>query len=159
MTNKTNKYEVTPTDRTADSCLTCSRMSINYSKNVAKSGKLFFYKRSTFRAETALQNDTCFVVLKVSDASKRGRSLSARHGPIDTPHSGRQGGGDGPYRLRDRAPFSRFRENMADKYINRWSNLWKFNSRVQNNPLVPDDTQPRYGLANINTVQFPVARQ
>lgn len=77
MTNKTNKYEVTPTDRTTDSCLTCSRMSINYSKKRRKIWGGKSYKRSTFRAETALQNDTCFVVLKVSDASKGG-GASAR---------------------------------------------------------------------------------
>lgn len=34
-------------------------------------------KRSAFRAETALQSDTCFVVLKVSDARKGG-GASAR---------------------------------------------------------------------------------
>lgn len=56
------------------------------------------YICSTFRGETVLRSDACFVVLKVSDARKGVESHSdavADGAPSNTPHNRMQGARDG----------------------------------------------------------------
>lgn len=125
-------------------------------------------KRSAFRAETALQSDTCFVVGKVSDARKGG-GASAR-GSARSPRLPRQGKVEVMHRFHAawgwHPLLSAFRASVADHYTNWLINPTQFYSK--NNPLswtirVPDDSENQaateFRWADTNTVQWPVTGQ